>query len=326
MSDQGKTQSVYEFDVDGALHAARASKPAPVSVVIPCFRCAATIADAIASIEAQTLLPAEVLLVEDGSGDDTLPTLQRIASEHETGWIKVIAMRENGGPSMARNTGWQRATQPYIAFLDSDDSWAPRKLELQMAALLADPTIALIAHPMIKRPRGTRFPRMRAPLRTQIIGRGQVLFHNPFPTASVILRRDLPFRFDTHFRHSEDYLLWSQIVFSGHRCAKLNQVLAIWNERENGAVGLSDDVVAIHRARRKLRRKLMREGLISRPEYVFARTVGVLSRMRRSLVLGLRGRGPYRPKPALKHSAKAVPHVRQRAQRGPMVKGRQRLR
>lgn len=325
MSDQGKFQSIHDIDVDDALPGAPA-KPAPVSVVIPCFRCAATIGDAIASIRAQTLLPAEVLLVDDSSGDDTLATLHRIASEYDAGWIKVIGMPANSGPSAARNAGWQRATQPYIAFLDSDDSWAPRKLELQMAALRADPSIALIAHRMIKRPRGTSFPRMRGPVRTQAIGRGEVLFHNPFPTASVVLRRDLPFRFDTHFWHSEDYLLWSQIVFSGHRCAKINQVLAIWNDRENGAVGLSDDVVAIHRARRRLRRKLMREGLISRPEYVFARTVGVLSRLRRKLVLGLRDHRAYRPKPALKRPSAPVPHVRHRAQRGPVVKGRQRLR
>jgi glycosyltransferase involved in cell wall biosynthesis len=325
MNEPWKSHTELDDWADHSAHHGVATRVAPVSVIVPCYRCAATIGDAIASIDAQTLRPAEVLLVEDGSGDDTLPTLHRIAEAHEPGWVKVIAMPRNGGPSLARNAGWQRAKQPYIAFLDSDDTWAPRKLELQMAALLADPTIALIAHRMIKRPRGTRFPRLRAPVRTQVIGRGEVLFHNPFPTASVILRRDLPFRFDAHYWHSEDYLLWSQVVFSGHRCAKINQVLAIWNDRENGAVGLSDDLAAIHRARCKLRRKLMREGLISRPEYVLARTIGVLSRMRRNLVLGLRDHRPYRPKPALKRPSTPAPHLRHRAQRGPVARGRQRL-
>jgi glycosyltransferase involved in cell wall biosynthesis len=278
----------------GARHA---MKPAPVSVVIPCFRCAATIDDAVASIVAQTLRPAEVLLVEDGSGDDTLANLHRIAA-HEPGWIKVIALPDNGGPSRARNVGWEQATQPYIAFLDADDTWGPRKLELQMASLEADPTIALIAHQMIKRPRGTAVPELQSPLRTQIVGRLRILFHNPFPTPSVVLRRDLPLRFDKGVWYSEDYLLWSQIVLSGYRCAKINQVLAIVNERERGASGLSDDFVAIHSARRDLRRKLLRDGLISRPEYVFARAVGLLSRMRRQLVLRLRRRGAYRPTPA----------------------------
>jgi glycosyltransferase involved in cell wall biosynthesis len=285
MNDQGKMQTAL----------------APVSVVIPCFRCTATIADAIASIEGQTRRPAEVLLVDDGSGDGTLASLHRIAAAHASGWIKVIALADNGGPSRARNAGWQQAEQPYIAFLDADNSWGPRKLELQMAALEADPAIALIAHAMIVRPRGTPVPESQGAPRTHIVGRGSLLLHNPFPTASVVLRRDLPFRFDPAVWHSEDYLLWSQIVFSGHRCAKIDQVLAVWNMRGSGVTGLSDDVGAIHRARRSMRRRLLREGLISRTEYMFVRAVGLLSKLRRDvrrrLRLRRRRRSVQRPLP-----------------------------
>lgn len=261
---------------------------APVSVVVPCWRCGATIDDAIASVAAQTLPPAEVLLVEDGSGDDTLAQLHRIADAYAPGWIKVIAMPANGGPSRARNAGWDQASQPWIAFLDADDTWGPRKLELQMAALDSDPDIDLIANRMITCPRGTPLPGVQPPVRTQRMGRLRVLFHNPFPTASVVLRRGLPFRFDPQLSHSEDYLLWSQIVFSGHRCARIDQVLAIWNARAAGATGLSDDFAAIHRGRRFLRRKLLRDGLITWPEYLFARMVGVVSRLRREVAELLR--------------------------------------
>ncbi|MFK2889634.1 glycosyltransferase family 2 protein [Dyella flagellata] len=256
---------------------------APVSVVVPCYRCAATIDEAVGSIANQTLLPAEVLLVEDCSGDGSLAALQRIAAAYEEGWIKVIALADNGGPSRARNIAWEQATQTYIAFLDADDTWAPRKLELQMAALKADPSIALIAHQMVVRERGTPIPAPQEPIQTQIIGRFRMLFHNPLPTASVTLRRDLPFRFDEKVWFSEDYLLWSQIRFSGHRCAKINQVLAIWNARAPGQHGLSDDFMAVHRARRIMRRRLLREGYISLPEYLFTRTVGLVARVRRSV-------------------------------------------
>jgi glycosyltransferase involved in cell wall biosynthesis len=281
---------------DAAPHAA--TSVAPVSVVVPCWRCTATIDDAIASVAAQTLRPAEVLLVEDGSGDDTLAQLHRIAAAHAPGWIRVIAMPANGGPSRARNAGWDQATQPWIAFLDSDDTWGVRKLELQMAALDADPGIDLIANRMITCPRGTPIPALQPPVRTERMGRLRVLFHNPFPTASVVLRRALPFRFDPQLSHSEDYLLWSQIVFSGHRCARINQVLAIWNARAPGASGLSDDFAAIHRGRRLLRRKLLEEGLISWPEYLFARGVGVVSRLRRELKELLRGPAALRRRAA----------------------------
>src|SRR5688572_15186507 len=122
-------KAIAEAGLDDPSRSGPAAGPAPVSVVVPCYRCAATIGDAIASIVDQTARPAEVLLVEDCSGDDTLEALHRIAAAYEPGWIKVIAMPANGGPSRARNTGWQQAEQPYIAFLDADDTWAPRKLE-----------------------------------------------------------------------------------------------------------------------------------------------------------------------------------------------------
>jgi glycosyltransferase involved in cell wall biosynthesis len=261
---------------------------APVSVIVPCFRCAATIRDAIGSVVAQTLRPAEVLLVDDGSGDDTLETLHRIAAEHAAGWIKVIPMPINRGVSVARNVAWEHAAQPYIALLDADDTWGPRKLELQMAALAADPDIALIGTRMIVRPRGTPVPELSPPIRTRIISRRRVLFHNPFPTTSLVLRRDLPVRFDPEFKRSGDYLLCSRIHFSGYRCAKINQVLGIWHARLPGAIGLSDDYLAIHGFRRVLRKKLLREGLISWPEYLFARAVGIVSRLRRQVAVASR--------------------------------------
>lgn len=294
MKDRNRNRTVLHADTSGYLGST--TNPAPISVVVPCFRCASTIEDAIASIAAQTLRPAEVLLVDDGSGDDTLEALHRVAAIYGGDWIDVISLPANSGPSRARNIGWRRARQPYVAFLDADDCWGPRKLELQMAALEADPSIALIAHRMVVRPRGTQVPAPQPPIGVEIIGRRTLLLRNPFPTPSVVLRRDLPLRFDEDFWRSEDYLLWSQIVFSGYRCARIDQILAISNQRESGATGLSDDFAGVHRARGEMRRKLVRLGLLSRAEYVFASTFGTVTKTRRNLVLRLQKQGPYRPR------------------------------
>jgi len=133
-------------------------------------------------------------------------------------------------------------------------------------------------------------------VRVEIVGRRTLLLRNPFPTSSVVLRRDLPFHSDEDFRNSQDCLLWSQIVLSGYRCAKVDQVLVLWTEREAGDdTGLSDDFAAVQRARGRLRRKLLREGLLSRTEYAVSSTVGMATRTRRNLVLRLRRRGPCRP-------------------------------
>lgn len=261
---------------------------APVSVVIPCYRCAATIGAAVDSIVAQTLWPEEVVLVDDASGDGTAEALHRLAERWPEGWIRVVVLEENGGPSRARNVGWQHASQPYIAFLDADDSWAPRKLELQMQALRADPGIALIAHRMEVRERGESLPPPRPPVRTIPVGRRRLLLNNPFPTASVILRRDLPFRFNENFRRVEDFLLWAQIAFSGYRCARINQTLACWHKPNYGAGGLSEDLAAMHQAGREVRRELLRQGLVSRWEHVLARTIGAVRRGRRNALMAIR--------------------------------------
>jgi hypothetical protein len=121
-----------------------------------------------------------------------------------------------------------------------------------------------------------------------------LLLSNPFPTASVVLRRDLPFRFNEDFRRVEDFLLWAQIAFSGHRCARVNQVLAIWHKPNYGAGGLSDDLAAMHRAGTEVRRELVRQGLVNRWEDGIARAFGVLRRSRRNLLMRLRRLGAHR--------------------------------
>src|SRR5574340_1082572 len=115
---------------------------APVSVVIPCYCCSETIGRALVSIASQTMLPQEVILVEDASpdGGETLGKLRHLAGEYgETFIVKVIALKENCGAGSARNRGWEAAGQPYIAFLDADDAWHPKKIELQYSWMCEHP-------------------------------------------------------------------------------------------------------------------------------------------------------------------------------------------
>jgi glycosyltransferase involved in cell wall biosynthesis len=258
---------------------------APISVVIPCYRCSRTIDAAIASVFAQTLLPVEVVLVDDCSGDQTLDRLGALAAWYPPGWVKVVSLRCNGGASCARNAGWRVAKGDYIAFLDADDTWSPYKLQLQMAVLKADPSVALIAHRMHVCPRSTRPPPLQYPVLTDILPRQRFLLHNPVPTASAVVRADLPFRFNEHFRRVEDYLLWAQIGLSGRRCAKINQVLAAWHKPTYGVGGLTADLNAMHKAGREARIELRRQGLMSPAESYFSQSMGRCRRARRRLVM-----------------------------------------
>ena len=235
---------------------------APVSVVIPCYRCADTIASAVASVAGQKLRPAEVLLVDDGSDDGTLEWLKAIARICPDGWVKVLTMPRNGGPSGARNLGWLNASQPWIAFLDADDTWHPHKLRLQMDVLANDPEICLLAHRVNVQPRTDPPPALSYPLKVKTYPRNLMGLRSSFSTPSVVLRRDLPFRFDESRRRAEDFLLWAQILLSGYRCAQINQVLASLHKQPFGEGGLSGDLKAMREAAVDVRKALYAEGLI----------------------------------------------------------------
>lgn len=103
-----------------------------VTAVIPTFNRAQFIERAICSVLSQSYKPDEIIIVDDGSDDETA----KIVSEIKTSSKENIQylFQKNGGPSSARNAGIEMATSDYIAFLDSDDLWQKRKLETQLAA------------------------------------------------------------------------------------------------------------------------------------------------------------------------------------------------
>jgi glycosyltransferase involved in cell wall biosynthesis len=106
-----------------------------VSVVIPTYNRADRLSDTVDSVLAQTLPPAEILIVDDGSKDDTAAVCRRFPAP-----VRYLH-RENGGSAAARNTGMRAARGDYIAFLDADDVWEPTKLEVQLALHAAHPEI-----------------------------------------------------------------------------------------------------------------------------------------------------------------------------------------
>ncbi len=106
-----------------------------VSVVIPTYNRASTIGRALDSVLNQSVRDIEVLVVDDGSTDATVATVEAVADQRVT----LLRHATNKGAAAARNTGIRAARAPFIAFLDSDDAWLPGKLTAQLAALRAAP-------------------------------------------------------------------------------------------------------------------------------------------------------------------------------------------
>ena len=100
----------------------------PISAVITTYNDGAVLADALQSVADQTLMPEEILVIDDGSEPPTAPAIID-AFKAETGLAVKYVWQANAGPSAARNTGLDRASQEYVAYLDSDDRWLCDHLE-----------------------------------------------------------------------------------------------------------------------------------------------------------------------------------------------------
>lgn len=264
------------------------SSPAPVSVIVPCFRCAETIERAVHSIARQDLRPAEVILVDDGSGDGTLQKLRELKDSFEAGWIKLIALPENQGPSVARNAGWNAATQPYVAFLDADDSWHPSKIAVQYTWMAAHPDVCLTGHLQVRRSTACP-PSPEQPEATKISG-SRMLIRNKCLMSSVMLQRSLPYRFAEDKHRSEDYHLWLTILLKGHAAFFINSPLAYYHKAPFGQNGLSKSLLLMHRGHADTYSRLYKDNLISGRVHLLLRAWVWLRLARQIALVMLRGR------------------------------------
>lgn len=106
-----------------------------ISVVIPAYNAEHWIGRAITSVLNQTVMPAEILVVDDGSTDGTAQAAQKYGAA-----IRYF-YQQNSGPSVARNRGIEHARSEWIAFLDADDEWLPHKIESQLRILKKNPDL-----------------------------------------------------------------------------------------------------------------------------------------------------------------------------------------
>jgi len=179
-----------------------------ISVIIPSWNRADRLAAALDSVCAQSVAPHEIIVVDDGSTDNTRELLGRHYRD-----VRCI-FQQNRGVSHARNTGITAASGDWIALLDSDDRWEPRKLERQQAAIRANPGFKLChsdeiwirngkrVNPMKKHAKhGGRIFRYCLPL--CVISPSAVMIHRDIFTEIGLFDETLP--------ACEDYDLWLRI-------------------------------------------------------------------------------------------------------------------
>lgn len=181
-----------------------------VTVIIPTLNRSTTLKRAIESVQQQIFADWELIIVDDGSTDDTGTMVAGLADPR----IRYI-WTEHAGVSAARNRGIALATRPWICFLDSDDCWTPLKLKRQLAALEEDKRYSVIYTNEIWIRRGARVNQKK--VHRKYSG---WIYHRCLPLciispSSVLLHRDVLVKegvFDESLPVCEDYELWLRIA------------------------------------------------------------------------------------------------------------------
>jgi len=237
--------SVFERKMDEALgHDLRAGAQIQVSIVLPTHNRAAYLKKAIESVCAQTFSDWELLVVDDGSNDETISVVEGIARKDRR--IQLLS-QVNAGAAAARNHGLSRARGEYVAFLDDDDEWTPEKLQIQTEYMESHPEIGMsYTRFKVMRTDGPKagqfkiFPEALATTFEEMVDS----FFIPLPT--VMIRRACLAGmswFNPQFEISEDQDLWFRFV-QRWKIAAIDQVLTftVMDERRH----LGEDRIAVH--------------------------------------------------------------------------------
>ena len=201
------------------------------SIVMPCYNSGTYIRQAINSVRGQTYQDWELLVVDDGSTDNSADIIKGM--EQTDGRIKYLKTNApSGSPIVPRNIGVKNALGRYIAFLDSDDAWLPNKLERQMKMFEQYEDMAICFSNYEKMTeQGERNNRIiKAPSVTTY---RQLLFGNVIGclTAVYDIGKVGKVFFQNHSH--EDYILWLDILKQGYVARNTNTVEALYRVREN---------------------------------------------------------------------------------------------
>lgn len=193
-----------------------------VSVVTPAFNAAWIVGEAIRSVQSQTFTDWELVIVDDCSTDSTAAVIGQFASSDER--IRLLRQTVNSGPAGARNAALAASRGRFVAFLDSDDLWLPRKLEQQLSFM--EQCGAPISHTAYRRFRED--PKRAGPLlAARPVFDYRELLKNPgIACLTAVVDRQRTGPFSIPLVRNEDYALWLSLLRKGHESRGLDVDLA----------------------------------------------------------------------------------------------------
>ena len=214
------------------------SPPPHFSVVMPAFDAAASIVRAIHSVVAQTHGDWELIVIDDGSSD---ATAQLVEAVHDSR-VRLLRQPPSGLPAVARNVGIREARGEYVAFLDADDVWYPKKLERVGAHLTARPSTDVVCHDVVVVVAGV--PRRLRAYRSdgsdfyeQLAYRGNFLSTSAVTVRRAALLEAGLFPEARGEPMAEDYALWLRLAERGCAFAIVPEVLGEYHRHEANLSG-----------------------------------------------------------------------------------------
>jgi glycosyltransferase involved in cell wall biosynthesis len=195
-----------------------------VTVLIGAYENEATVARAVASILGQSETNLELIVIDDGSRDGSAAAAEAAIGDDPRG--RVMRLERNLGIARSLNAGLEAAAAPLVAIQDADDYSAPDRLEKELAALAAEPDVAVVGSRMREVDAEDRELRPRTSFAAGDVGPVLMRF-NPIPNGSAAFRRDVALAlggYDPCYRYATEYDLWLRIA-ERHRLLALDEEL-----------------------------------------------------------------------------------------------------
>jgi len=243
-----------------------------VGVVIPTFNSSGVITRALESVRQQILQPHEVVVVDDGSSDNTVEIVEEFRARGTPWTLTIIRLGQRHGPGYARNAGWAHLDTKLISFLDSDDTWHPRKLQKQIEVVHQHPKHSLFGHRLtqawiIDRQRSSDVGYEQ---RVRYYGLRDFLIRNRLSTPTVMVRSSLSQRFPVDQMFGEDFALWTAVVAEGQPAVVSELKLAYIHKPAWGSAGLSAQLHEMHEGELRVVSRLVNSGSIRPVEGLIA--------------------------------------------------------
>lgn len=197
------------------------------SVVIPTYNRSAALLNTVNSVLSQNLTDFEIIVVDDGSTDDTEEVIRQFGDDR----IRYFWIPNSGGPAHPRNRGIEEARSEWICFLDSDDTWFPSKLS-EVDAVVSQSEVDAVYHSLLCRDRAKKTTSIRGTRGvTPDFYKTLLLHENRCPTSSMVARRSFLLKHELRFDETpefcvvEDYDFWLRMAHHGARFSYIDKVL-----------------------------------------------------------------------------------------------------